>query len=283
MNKVILISIGMPVFNGEKFISTAISSLLKQTYSHFELIISDNASTDDTKNICTSFANKDNRIQYFRQNSNRGATENFKFVLDKAKGKYFMWAAADDYWNFNLLIRSLNILEKMENINFIFFSFRLSSINFGIYEKRNINIFKFIKNESRHERMISFLNMHHLSHKCNLVYSLFRIDFIKSAWNIKDISNDGLLSLSILSLGRGEILSDYLFSKRYIYFWPGYIISFFSFFYKFKKNSDNFVSILNDNLTEIKYIFPEYYDSAVNIFFSYREKYFHKNFKIKKI
>jgi glycosyltransferase involved in cell wall biosynthesis len=275
-----LISIGMPVFNGEKFISTAISSLLKQTYTNFELIISDNASTDNTKNICSFFVSIDKRVQYFRQNSNRGATENFKFVLEQAKGKYFMWAAADDYWSFNLLNKSINILEKKQNINYIFFSFRLSSINYRFYVRRNLNLFKFISDESRHKRMVSFLNMHHLSHKCNLVYSLFHLDFIKAAWNIKDISNDGLLSLSILSLGRGEILNDYLFWKRYTYFWPGQSIGVFKFLYRFRKRSSYFESILDDNLTEIKNLFPEYYDCAENIFFSYKEKYFHKNFDI---
>lgn len=90
------ISIGMPVYNGQKFICEAIDSLIAQSYTDFELIISDNASTDLTEVICREYAASDTRIRYIRQTENRGAVANFQFVLDKADGKYFKWLAADD-------------------------------------------------------------------------------------------------------------------------------------------------------------------------------------------
>ena len=93
------VSIGMPVYNGELFIREALDSLLAQTFTDFELIISDNCSTDGTEAICREYADKDSRIRYVRQAENRGATANFKFVLDEAVGEYFMWAAADDVWD----------------------------------------------------------------------------------------------------------------------------------------------------------------------------------------
>ncbi len=93
------ITIGMPVYNGSNYIREAIDSLLKQTFSDFELIISDNASTDDTKDICEQYVRNDSRITYVRQNKNLGPLANFKFVLDSAKSEYFMWAAADDKWD----------------------------------------------------------------------------------------------------------------------------------------------------------------------------------------
>jgi glycosyltransferase involved in cell wall biosynthesis len=94
--KVPKVSIGMPVYNGEPFIREALDSLLAQTFTDFELIISDNASTDGTEAICREYAAKDDRIRYVRQPENRGALANFQFVLDEAVGEYFMWAAADD-------------------------------------------------------------------------------------------------------------------------------------------------------------------------------------------
>jgi glycosyltransferase involved in cell wall biosynthesis len=97
------ISIGMPVFNGGKFIREALDSLLSQSFTDFELIISDNASTDDTETICLGYATKDSRIKYVRQDKNLGAVANFMFILNKAVGEYFMWAAADDYWSSNWL------------------------------------------------------------------------------------------------------------------------------------------------------------------------------------
>lgn len=90
------VSIGMPVFNGEQFIRGALDSLLGQSFSDFELIISDNASIDGTERICREYADRDQRISYVRQPSNLGPVANFKFVLDEARGEYFMWAACDD-------------------------------------------------------------------------------------------------------------------------------------------------------------------------------------------
>lgn len=97
------VSIGMPVYNGEKFIREAIDSLLKQKFADFELIISDNASTDNTYKICLEYAERDARVKYIRQVENKGALANFNFVLEKAYGDYFMWAAADDIWSENWL------------------------------------------------------------------------------------------------------------------------------------------------------------------------------------
>lgn len=90
------VSIGMPVYNGEPFIREALDSLLAQTFADFELIISDNASTDATEAICREYAAKDSRIRYLRQTENQGVLANYHYVLNKAVGKYFMWAAADD-------------------------------------------------------------------------------------------------------------------------------------------------------------------------------------------
>ena len=93
------VSIGMPVYNGEKYIREALDSLLAQTFTDFELIISDNASTDDTGVICREYAARDPRVRYVRQSENRGAMANFQPVLDKARDEYFMWAAANNRWD----------------------------------------------------------------------------------------------------------------------------------------------------------------------------------------
>ena len=90
------ITIGLPVYNGDKFLKECIESILNQTFLDFELLISDNASTDSTSEICSAYALQDKRICYSRNLKNIGMIENFKHVLDIAKGKYFMWIAADD-------------------------------------------------------------------------------------------------------------------------------------------------------------------------------------------
>jgi glycosyltransferase involved in cell wall biosynthesis len=93
-----VVSIGMPIYNDERFASEAISSLLAQTFTDFELIISDNASTDGTPSLCARYAERDPRVRYVRQSRNIGLTGNLNFVRDEARGEFFMWAASDDRW-----------------------------------------------------------------------------------------------------------------------------------------------------------------------------------------
>lgn len=94
-----LVSIGMPVFNDKLFIRKALDSLLSQSHTNFELILSDDCSTDGSAAICKEYAARDSRIQYIRQEFNIGISRNMKFLLNIAKGKYFMWAANDDMWH----------------------------------------------------------------------------------------------------------------------------------------------------------------------------------------
>ena len=91
-----LVSIGVPVFNGDKLLAQALAALLHQDYNNLEIIISDNGSTDTTSNICKEFVNKDTRVKYFRSEENFGLSWNFNRVLELSSGKYFMWAAHDD-------------------------------------------------------------------------------------------------------------------------------------------------------------------------------------------
>ncbi len=90
------VSIGMPVHNGERYLRAALDAILGQTFSDFELIISDNASTDGTETICREYADRDQRIRYSRQERNLGAAANFNFVFAQARGEYFKWASYDD-------------------------------------------------------------------------------------------------------------------------------------------------------------------------------------------
>ncbi len=91
------LSIGLPVFNGERYLREALDSLLAQSMRDFELIISDNASTDSTESICRQYAAADPRIRYYRQSVNIGAGPNYNFVFHESRGRYFKWAAHDDF------------------------------------------------------------------------------------------------------------------------------------------------------------------------------------------
>lgn len=93
------LTIGLPVYNGGPVLRTTIESLLSQTFRDFVLLISDNASTDETEAICREFAARDARVRYVRQPTNLRMHPNFEFVLAEAKSELFMWAAADDGWD----------------------------------------------------------------------------------------------------------------------------------------------------------------------------------------
>jgi glycosyltransferase involved in cell wall biosynthesis len=105
------VSIGMPVYNGERFLEQALESMISQTFYDIEIIISDNCSTDRTAEICNFFKRKDNRIKYYRQLGNLGAARNYNFVFEKSCGKYFKWAAHDDFMDENALDMCVNLLE----------------------------------------------------------------------------------------------------------------------------------------------------------------------------
>jgi glycosyltransferase involved in cell wall biosynthesis len=106
------VSIGLPVYNGENYLAEAIDSILAQTFEDFELIISDNASTDRTQEICEAYAAKDGRIRYYRSEVNKGSAWNFNRVFELARGEYFKWAAHDDYIAPEYLARAVEVLDQ---------------------------------------------------------------------------------------------------------------------------------------------------------------------------
>lgn len=106
------VTIGLPVYNGERHLAEALDSLLSQTYTDFEIVLSDNASTDRTPEICRSYADRDERIRYVRAEENRGATWNFNHVVQLASGRYFRWAAHDDVVAPTYLERCVAVLDS---------------------------------------------------------------------------------------------------------------------------------------------------------------------------
>ena len=90
------LTVGLPVYNGELYLSEALDSILSQTYTNFEVIISDNASTDSTQDISLRYVAKDSRVHYRRNIENVGAAKNYNLLVDLARGEYFRWASHDD-------------------------------------------------------------------------------------------------------------------------------------------------------------------------------------------
>jgi len=271
------VSIGMPVYNGEAYIRNAIDSLLKQTLIDFELIISDNASTDGTESICREYAAQDVRIFYFRQKKNIGAAANFQFVVNHARADFFMWAAYDDTWAESYL-RKATILFDDESVDFVLPSFRVRSILLRIGKKFDRELFKFIESTDRKQRVLQFLALHHASYKCNIVYSLFRTEFLKNALGIQNIDNDGALGAVLLGLGRGRVLGGALFNKRYPRLWPSTLNLFFAWFYK--NYSKEFELAKEASLKRLAVLFPEYMEQIKFVFDQYHPYTHGKGYQI---
>jgi glycosyltransferase involved in cell wall biosynthesis len=106
------LSIGLPVYNGENYLAEALDALLGQSYPDFELIISDNASTDRTARICQEYAARDSRIRYIRQPVNIGAGPNHNVVFHESRGELFKWASHDDLYGRDLLLHCIQALDR---------------------------------------------------------------------------------------------------------------------------------------------------------------------------
>jgi glycosyltransferase involved in cell wall biosynthesis len=116
MNAVPRLSIGLPVYNGENTLAESLDALLGQSYEDFELIISDNASTDGTVGICRRYGKQDSRIRYIRQPRNIGRVPNHNFVVNQARGELFKWASSDDLYARDLLKRCVDALDEYPQV-----------------------------------------------------------------------------------------------------------------------------------------------------------------------
>ena len=212
------ISIGIPVYNGERFLRICLESLLAQTFTDYEIIISDNASTDSTRSICLEYAKKDKRIKYIKQEKNIGVIPNFYFVLEKAIGKYFMWAAVDDYWYPEFIQKNIDVLEKNESTVSSISDFRWNYNN-DVDSKTKIAI----QDSKKHIKYLhSFygtyeerINLFLKKFQSSEIYAIHRtdnlkIDFVQGPFWMWD----HVVILNILKHGNFHVL-DQVLMKRY--------------------------------------------------------------------
>ena len=171
------ITIGLPVYNGAKFIHNAIRSLLKQSYTNFELLISDNASTDQTESVCRNFAKTDKRIKYTRHETNSGYVWNFNSVLQQADTEYFMWAGADDVWHPEFIERNLSFLEK--NQGFIGSTSEVAFF-YETWEEKDFQKFDKTTSEKKYEWVHPLIGTY--EEKVKFVFNFCRFEYAYSIY-----------------------------------------------------------------------------------------------------
>ena len=205
------VSIGLPVYNGEAYLDEALRSLTAQDFSDFEIIICDNASTDRTASIAKRWADRDPRIRYFRSDSNIGANPNFNRAFERARGRYFRWAAADDAVNPEYLRRCLTALEA--NPGAVLCQSLVQIIDgtgceIGIYDGgvRGAEL------DDAADRFAASVLSRHL---CTHVFGLVRSDALRATRLLPDYyGSDRALLAELALLGRFVLVPAALFKNR---------------------------------------------------------------------
>lgn len=111
-----LLSVCIPTYNRAKKLERAVQALIGGSYKNLEIIISDNASSDETQNFCGALGASDSRVKYFRHTENQGPTKNFEFARDQATGKYFLWHGDDDYLDTDYIRTCVAELEQYPSL-----------------------------------------------------------------------------------------------------------------------------------------------------------------------
>lgn len=206
-----LVSIGVPVYNGERFLGKALDSILGQTYHSLEVIICDNASTDGTQRICEGYAARDKRIKYFRNPVNLGAARNYNLTVEKASGKYFKWAAHDDICAPTFIERCVTILENEPDVSLAYPKTMIIDAD-GKFMSNHEDEFNFREREPQQRwRRFCLAPL-----DCNAVFGVMRTDLLRSTACIGAYeSSDRVLLGEFALLGEIAEVPERLFHRRY--------------------------------------------------------------------
>jgi glycosyltransferase involved in cell wall biosynthesis len=205
-----LVTIGMPVYNGERYITRALDSFLTQTFSDFEVVVSDNGSTDATAAIVQDYAARDPRIRYVPSDRNRGATWNFNRVVELARGKYFRWASHDDTIEPEYLRSCVTVLEQRHDA--VLCSTDVHSIDAeGVrteFDRTPIPL-----DSERADLRFGGFVMH--ADRCHELFGLTRLEALRSIPPLGDYGNaDGVLLARLALLGKFVLLPERLLNMR---------------------------------------------------------------------
>jgi glycosyltransferase involved in cell wall biosynthesis len=207
------VSIGMPVYNGEGFLKEALDSILAQTFQDFELIISDNASSDRTQEICRAYAAQDRRIRYYRNEENLGAAWNYNRVFKLAGGEYFKWAAHDDLCAPEYLERCVEVLDR--NPAVVLCYSRTAIIDDQGRHTQYYSDGLDLRSSRPDERYVGFHRRFRFFGKCNAIFGVIRTSALKLTPLIGNYtSSDKILLGELALLGEFWEIPDHLFFRR---------------------------------------------------------------------
>ena len=206
----IRVDIGMPVYNGERYIEETLESVANQTFEDFRLFISDNASTDRTEDICRAWAEKDSRISYIRNPENVGAAGNYEVCYHAGDAEYFRWQNADDTIRPNLIEACLDVLQNDPEVVLAYGKSHIIDSESKFVRKYDDNLF--LMQDSPVERFIDCLHNIGLQ---NLMYGLMRRSVLDNTRRMQSFVSADINLIGELSLhGKFYEIQEHLFNCR---------------------------------------------------------------------
>jgi glycosyltransferase involved in cell wall biosynthesis len=229
-----IITIGMTAYNSRKYIGDSIQSLVAQTTRDINIIISDDASSDGTEEVCRKWMSIDSRISYIRQEKNLGPRANFEFVFKQCDTEYFMWASHDDLWSPSFIEKCISEMEANPDAGFVVTRWIVESRTIPFLRRVFLPSMAFVADPDPIKRMMSFTSLPFSSYKDNLTYGIWRRQalsrVIEDTRKINYFSIGGAANEYALLLHRGCYIPDVYFRKRYKYAPPGSFVGpFFDF------------------------------------------------------
>ncbi len=204
------VSIGLAVYNGEKYLEQAIESILAQTFTDFELILSDNASTDRTEEICRKYAAQDSRIRYHRNEKNIGGANNENQTFQLSRAPYFRLAADDDYLAPEWLAKAVEVLVQQPDVVLAYS--RAYRVDAEGHQIGTLNRLLGISDKPS----ARFRNLYTWEHNCEPTYGLVRAEVMRKTDLQRNYTDSDRTFLCELSLyGKFYQIPEFLFSKRY--------------------------------------------------------------------
>ena len=205
------VSIAVPAYNCERYIAQSIESLLGQSFGDFELVISDNASTDGTEGICRRYAASDRRVRYVRRSENIGGPGNFRHVFSLCSGLYHKWSTADDYWHPEFLKEAVAVLDARPDVVLCYPKTRLINADGSPIEDYDDNLE--ISSDSPRERMRELYRRIGL---CNAHLGLLRRDaMLKTRLIAGHLASDIDFLAEMALQGKFHVLPDIRFFRRF--------------------------------------------------------------------
>lgn len=204
-------TVGVPVYNGERYLAQALASVCEQDEADLEIVISDNGSTDGTEEVCRDAARADPRIRYHRHDANRGGAWNFNHVLGLARAPYFTWAAADDIRRPAFVRRCLEAFAESDPATVLVYP-RTQIIDAQGQITEDLNDAGLGCDEPRpHQRMAHFLR----AQAAHIFYGLHRTDVLRSTRGIRPtVGNDMVILTELACRGPFALVPEQLFWQR---------------------------------------------------------------------